>query len=325
MMPGWMQRMTPLGGPTTTGALLLAATFSLLLAVGGYVRSPARSEGLSPGTRALLLTASPESVEITLGSAILNVVDETSVGPSFIVADNRLVMRMPAAFVGRVRFNRENPRIQNAPGASALTLSFWSQTLDPVLPDRLADNAVCHLPSRSPCAPLGTDGGRVAGRHAAGEYQLDVVLHTAAGAASNRRYSVLYMAGLAARGMRLPPCEFREDPVLRMLVGRTPQGQRIFDACNVSSSGMVETRTGRFFDRATFLMREADGTPKFGVRCRVFTGPEDGAGPSPCKLVGYFGIWPMEMTVPSNRVGEWNATFDRVRNFLARHVVSRSD
>lgn len=324
MMRGCMQQMTRRAAKMK-GVPLMAATFSVVLMAGFGVQTPARSDGLSPETRALLVAASPQPVEITLGSAILNVVDETSVGPSFIAADNRLVLRVPAPFVTRVLFSRENPRIQTAPGASALTLSFWSQTFDPVVPDRMADNAACRPPSRRPCAPLGTDGGRVAGRHAAGEYQLNVVLHTAAGAPGNRRYNMLYMAGLATRGMRLPPCEFREDPVLGMLVGRTPEGQRIFDACNVSSSGMLETRTGRFFDRATFLMREVGGTPKFGVRCRVFTGPEDGVGPSDCELVGYFGIWPMEMVLLSNRVGEWNATFDRVREFLAQHVVSRSD
>lgn len=39
----------------------------------------------------------------------------------------------------------------------------------------------------------------------------------------------------------------------------------------------------------------------------------------------YFGIWPLFLWVPSNRAAEWNDTFLRVRDHLARAVVTRSD
>ena len=68
-----------------------------------------------------------------------------------------------------------------------------------------------------------------------------------------------------------------------------------------------------------------DGTPKFVVRCNVYVAAGDDAGPSTCEMQGDFGIWPLFVSVLSDRASEWDATFERVRGYLARHTVSRTD
>ena len=54
--------------------------------------------------------------------------------------------------------------------------------------------------------------------------------------------------------------------------------------------------------------------------------PEHGGEPPAlCELQGHFGVWPLFLWVRSDRAPEWDATFERVRDYLARHTVSRTD
>lgn len=76
---------------------------------------------------------------------------------------------------------------------------------------------------------------------------------------------------------------------------------------------------------AVFLMY-FELSPRFGVRCGAFIGPDDAdAGSRECRITGFFGPWLVETTMPSVRVREWDVIFLRPRGFLESHVVSRTD
>jgi hypothetical protein len=287
----------------------------------------AQQRSLSARERALLDAASMEPIEVTLASRVLyHTTETTSSGSGLEAAENSITLRMPAAYVAGVRFGSPNASNRDVPGASLLTLVFWSRSFDPVMPDLVADGLSRQAHTTGPSGVPGVEGSRQARRRANGEYPLQVQIGNNTGSIANQHYNILLRAGLVARVSGQPRrCEFQENAMLGMLVGRSPAGERLFSACNVPSTGMVDARTGRFFDRATFLKRESDGTPKFGVSCAVFTGPDDGVGPSGCEMIGYFGIWPLFIGVPSDRVAEWDETFDRVRDHLARHIIARSD
>ena len=47
--------------------------------------------------------------------------------------------------------------------------------------------------------------------------------------------------------------------------------------------------------------------------------------PPPCRMLGFFGAWPVVLYVTGDHPAEWEATFDRLREFLARHTASRAD
>lgn len=274
-------------------------------------------------TRHLLDAASMDPMEVAIAARVIALTSEErgSVLPA--PADNRITLRVPAAYLAGVKFHNEGPYNRGAPGASELTFLFWSRSLDPVRPDEIADLAACRPGELWPCAAHGPDGGRMAARWRGGEYPLRVQMSNRASSEGHQRYRIRYRAGLA-QGVgptRADPCDFGEDAALGMLVGRGPEG--VYAACNLASSGAVIQ--GRRFGRATFLKRDADGASKFGVRCQVFTGLEDGVGPSPCEMLGFFGVWPLLLSVQSDRAAEWDAAFEGVRAFLERHTTSRTD
>ena len=120
---------------------------------------------------------------------------------------------------------------------------------------------------------------------------------------------------------RMDPCDVREDPDLGMLVARAPEGVRHSDACGFLSNGGI-TR-GRAYRPANFMKLAPDGTPKFVVRCSVYLTAADDASPSICRMRGYLGIWPLFLWVRSDRASEWDATFERVRDYLARHEIQQ--
>ncbi len=329
-----VERATPVPKKGAQNRGLSPLLLLLLLLGAGIAALTARTWALDAGlledarrlpkrTRHLLNAASMEPVAVALAARAIALTGEErgSVQPA--PADNRITFRVPAAYLAGVSFHNESPYNRDAPGASVLTFLFWNRSFDPVRPDEIADFAACRPGELRPCAAHGPGGGPMVARRRAGEFPLHVRVWNGASSDEHRRYSIRYWAGVA-RGvntLRADPCEFREDAALGMLVGRGPEG--VFSACNLASSGAVIQ--GRRFSRATFLKSEADGTPRFGVRCPVFTGPDDGVGPSPCEMLGFFGVWPLSLSVPSDRTADWNYAFERVQAFLARHTVSRSD
>lgn len=292
----------------------------VLAGIGAWAMRASTREGhLSREDRALINAAKMEPVQVTLASRVVGMSSiEHGVVPD-LAADNRITLRVPAAFAASVSFHQEAGVNRGAPGASSVTFWFWTRSFDPVRPDQVADAAACFPRVQRLC-----DDGRMVERRRNGENVTGVQLWNGPASEAQRRYDLLYAAGIVS-GALVSPCEFHEDPVLGMLVGRVPEGQRIFRACNMGGTPAVHTRTGRTFDRATFLMREADGTPRFAVRCPTFAGPDDGAGAYGCEMLGYFGVWPLIISVRSDQASEWNATFLRVRDFLTRHTVSRTD
>ena len=114
----------------------------------------------------------------------------------------------------------------------------------------------------------------------------------------------------------------REDTALAMLVARAPQGVRPRDACGFSGGGAITN--GRSYRPVNSMKLAPDGTPKFVVRCSVYVAASDDAGPSTCQMQGYFGAWPLFVSVLSDRAPEWDATFERVRDYLTRHTISRT-
>ncbi len=292
----------------------------ILGGIGAWAARGSTAEGhLSAQDRASITAASMEPVQLTLASRVIGMSSiERGVVPH-LAADNRITLRVPAAFVASVSLRQEVGVNQGAPAVSSVTFWFWNRSFDPVRPDQVADAAACFPRVQRLCGD-----GRMAERRRNGENVISVELSGFPASESQRRYNLLYAAGIVS-GALVSPCEFHEDPVLGMLVGRVPGGQRIFDACNMGGTPAVHTRTGQTFDRATFLKRETDGTPRFAVRCRTFAGPDDGAGAFGCEMLGFFGVWPLTISVRSDEPSEWNATFLRVHDFLARHTVSRTD
>jgi hypothetical protein len=299
---------------------LVVLAVLILGGIGAWAARGSPPEGhLSAQDRALINAASMEPVQVTLASRVVGMTSIEHGGVPHLAADNRITLRVPAAFVASVTFRQEAGVNRGAPGVSSVTFWFWSRSFDPVRPDQVADAAACFPRVQRLCGD-----GRMAERRRNGENVITVELLSVPASEAQRRYDLLYAAGVVS-GALVSPCEFHEDPVLGMLVGRVPEGQRIFRACNMGGTPALHTRTGRTFDRATFLMREADGTPRFAVRCRTFAGPDDGAGAFGCEMLGFFGVWPLTISVRSNEASEWNATFLRVHDFLASHTVARTD
>lgn len=307
-------------------ALVVLALMALIGTAGFAVRGCAQEGRLSSQDIARIRTASMELVDVTLASRVTGTTSEENSGPD-VDADNRLMLRVPAAYVAGVSFHQAALVDRGAPGASSVAFLFWARSFDPVRPDQIADNAVCRIGMPRPCAPLGTDGGRMAGRRHNGDNIVEAQLSNAVSSEARRRYYIQLTAGLdKGSGALAPgPCDFRKDAALGMLVGRVPQGERITKACGIYSTGMVDNRTGRFFNQASFLMREAAGSPRFSLRCPHFVGPDDGTFPTTCHIYAYFGAWQISIWVPSDRPADWNATYVRIQEFLARHTVSRTD
>jgi hypothetical protein len=293
------------------GALALLAAMVTLSASAESWRVP-------PSTRALLDAASPEPVEVTLQAG--RVFQGPGEQPNWLPGDHRIAFRIPAAAVDLMDLARGRM------GPQRLGLELWSETLDPVRPDRAADRATCRPAESPPCAGLGPGSGRIGARVRADEYALRVEVTNAVGTEEHRRRVLRSRAGVAPAGPhhQRRPCDVREGPAFGMLVARAPEGMATLSACEFFSSGAV-LRGGTFVAPASFLKLEPDGTPKFSVRCSVYVTAEHAAPPRLCELQGYLGIWPLFLWVRSDRAAEWDATFERVRAFLARHTVSRTD
>jgi hypothetical protein len=189
-----------------------------------------------------------------------------------------------------------------------------------VRPERVADHEELCRDNR-PLHCAAPECGRQARRIANGERSLLFDLSNYTSTPERRQYVLGSLAGHDTRRRWNGPCEVHEDPALGMLVGQAPEGQRA-QACGVFWSPAPHWDTsGRLPRQATFLKREADGSARFVVRCRNWI--EDATRPSTtnCQLLAFFGEWPLLMWVPNNRSADWEATYERVVGFLARHLV----
>lgn len=276
------------------------------------IEQAARSAGtLSSATRALIDRATDEPVELGIRAT-----RRWLSGGRAEPAEEHIVFRLPAAAVSLIDFDDLDQTNQR------IGWTFCSGTLDPVRLDAEADRAAC-APTNRDCPAQ----GRVAARRHAGEYALRVeltgVLRTVAD-----RHRILW--GLS--GMRESvwtrvhgPCAYRLDPALDLLATEEPMEASAARACRLSGFVGQVTGDGRRYRPANFLKLEPDGSARLVVRCMAYMHDVPHPMASNCELQGYLGIWPLFLWVPSNRAADWDETFLRVREHLARHVVSRSD
>jgi len=233
--------------------------------------------------------------------------------------DEHIVFRLPAHAFNVLDLEdgeRTNQR---------LGVKLWSRSLDPVRPDIEADLAACP-PRDSRCRAFGPPGGRVAARRAAGEYVLRVEVTSVLRNAEERRRVLWSRSGMASLTAELHGrCAFRHDPALDMLVTEEPAEVRAARACWLSGFNDTYLPDGRRFRPANFLKLEPDGAPRFVVRCAAYIANAPDVRPVFCEMQGYLGVWPLFVWVLSDRAAEWDETFLRVRDHLARHVVTRSD
>ncbi|MBR0656622.1 hypothetical protein [Plastoroseomonas arctica] len=298
-----------------TGALLAFASDDRL-EPGARDQPSAEAAAHRAGTldryaRALIERASDEPVTLGIRAVRRWVGSGTS-----IAADERIVFRLRAAAISLIDLNDLRATNQR------IGWTFWSRSLDPVRSDTEVDRAAC-APTNGACLAQ----GRVFARRQGCEYELRVELTGVIGTAENRQRVLWAQSGMREGGhTRLyGPCAHRHDAALDMLSTDEPLDSRAAQACQLSGFVGVVGPDGRRHRPANFLKLEPDGTPRFVVRCQAYVrDAPDGRGRT-CELQGYFGIWPLFMWVPSNRAAEWNETFLRVRDHLARHVVSRSD
>ena len=304
--------------------LLLAITLVATMAVAGTCavgeRETPAARAVPREVRELVTVASLEPVELALEAGRL--IQPANVQPSLLPVDHRIAFRVSAASIHMIDL------AEGRMGPQRLGLELWSASLDPVGPDRLADRAVCRQGEDPPCAGLAPGGGRIGVRVRDGEYGLRVEVTNILRPAAERHRVLRSRAGMAPSTpwWRAPPCDVREDAALKMLVARAPEdaGSK-FSACGFLSTGAV-LRGGIFVPPVSFLKLEPDGTPRFSVRCPIYVTVEHGQpqGDS-CELQGYLGIWPLFLWVRSDRAAEWEATFERVRNYLSLHVIARTD
>lgn len=275
-----------------------------------------RAQRIPPRTQRLIAAASMEPVDVALHATGLLQTTEQGIEP-LAPADLRAAFRVPAAYVAHASDGK------GPGGRGSLTLRLWSGTFDPVRPDELADLALCSAEERlRGCPRLGPDGGRFEARRRAGEYALTVEVTHVAGAEQYQRYVMGLQSGTGGgRASGRQPCDTREDAALGLLVSRTPEGIRPSEACNFHSDS-ARHRSGRVLRPASFLKLEADGSPRFSVKCSMYVDAAAGVPPFACRMVGYHGPWPVIASVRSDRAAEWAETFDRLRDFLTRHTAA---
>lgn len=299
------------------GLLVLAA-----LAMSGLTEPSRVSavEATSRAGQALIEVASMETVDIALAATAVSQTTERS-DPPDAPADLRVAFRIPAAYVARVTDEKRSL------GRGWLTLRLWSQSFDPVRPDELADLATCSGEERfQGCPRRGLEGSRYAARRRGGEYVITLEVGHTAGTEAYRRYMMTLEAVVGSEsGTGRQPCDTRWDEALGMLVSRTPEGLHPMDACKFGTVGSIH-RNGRALMPAAFLKLEQDGTPRFSVKCRNYvTMADEGVPPRGCRMIGHHGPWPLIISVQSDRVMEWDTTFDRLRDFLARHEMQQNN
>lgn len=304
----------------------------VLLGVGVValvVRNRAREAALRESARylseragQLIVAASMELADVVMEAG--RVFQPPDSNPNWLPGDHRVVFRVPAAAVSMLDLD------EGRMGGQRIGFSLWSETLDPVRPDELTDRAACRADGpASPCPGSGirpADGGRVGARLRGGEYAMQVQMTSIVRTPADRERVLRSLSGLnpfPQRGVRHDPCDVREDVELAMLVGRPPEGVPYRNACGFLGGGAITN--GRTYRPAHFMKLAPDGTPKFIVMCSVYVPAGDDGGPAPCKMQGYFGKWPLFISVLSTRASDWDATFDRVTEYLSRHTVSRTD
>ena len=279
--------------------LLLLGAGTAAFAAKGWARrtdGAAQTRHLSERGAEPITAASTEPVKVALEAG--RVFQIPGSRPNWLPGDHRIVFRVAAAAVVMLDL------AEGRKGGQGSGFWLWSETLDPVRP---------------------ADGGRVGARLRAGEYALRVEVTNAVGVSERRERILRSEAGVApvSPAERERPCDVREDPELGMLVARTPEGVRHFDACGFRTGGAITE--GRSYRPANFMKLAPDGTPKFVVKCSVHVTAADYAPPSACQMQGDFGAWPLFLWVRSDRAPEWDATFERVRDYLARQTVARTD
>jgi hypothetical protein len=291
--------------------LLAGATCSRASEQPSAEEAARRAGSLDNHARALIDQAS--ETPVTLG--IRAVRRRVSAG-HWQPTDERIVFRLPAGAFSLIDFD-DLPRTNQRIG-----WTFWSRTLDPVRPDTEADRAAC-VPTDRDCLAQ----GRVAARRNADEYVLRVEVTGVIRTEENRQRVLWGKSGMR-EGLQMPvhgPCAYRHDSALDLLATQEPHEASAAMACGLMGFVGRVTSDGRRYRPANFLKLEPDGTARFVVQCEAYIYDVPDRFASYCELQGYLGIWPLFMWVPSNRAAEWDETFDRVRDHLARHIVARSD
>jgi hypothetical protein len=320
MMPAWMQR---LGRRRTVaaGCALVVAAGAVALAQSGDPADrntpewAARNAGiLDRQTRRLIEHGSAEPIVIGIRTL------RRLVGEQSEPADQHISFRTPAAAIGMVDLAGGPDTLQR------LRWTVFSRTLDPVRPERNADLVACPQGDLR-CLGPETENSRIAARRADGEYVLDITVTNVVRSAADRQRVLWGLSGMGGRHLAgvSGRCAFRYDDALGMLATDEPADPAAARACYLSGFVGQTSADGRVFRPANFLQLESDGTARFVVKCMAYVPASAGLGSRPCSLQGYIGVWPLLMTVPSDRANEWNETFLRVQDHLSRHVVSRSD
>jgi|GEM_PF-2600601 len=276
------------------------------------VEEIARSAGtLSSRTRGLVQGGSDEPV-------LLGMRTHRRYLPNQVVerVDEHIVFRFPAAAFSLIDL------ADGTAGSNRLGWTFWSRTLDAVRPDTEADRVACEPTNRNCLAH-----GRVSARRSSGEYVLRIEVTSVISTEENRQRILWSQSGMRD-GMQTPvhgPCAYRYDSALDLLATEEPHQASAARACRLSGFVGRGTADGRLYRPANFLKLEPDGTARFVVRCEAYMHDAPDAIGSYCELQGYLGVWPLFVWVLSDRAAEWDETFLRVRDHLARHVVTRSD
>jgi hypothetical protein len=193
----------------------------------------------------------------------------------------------------------------------------YHRSFDPVGPDQIADTRKCRV--GVPCYAEPSDRGEQ--RRRDGDLRLEFSITNAVSTRVHRDYVLGDLDGAVLK----KPCNIFEDVGLGMLVAETPQGVKPREACNFSGDPGIRTRDGKSFPPKNFLKRKADGSPEFVVRCDGFSGDAEERAEIRCKMIGYFGMWPMLVWIWAIPPEEWTALHGRIQQFLTAHLAHRTD
>jgi len=127
------------------------------------------------------------------------------------------------------------------------------------------------------------------------------------------RQRVLRAIGLKEGDPSPKPCERDTDAETGMLRVTVPRGVSHYQSC----------LWGKGENGVNYARQREDGTLQYIVECDASGIGRDGVPRQPgrCRLLGYFGVWPLSIWVEHADRARFDAIHDRVAAFLTEHVA----
>lgn len=288
------------------------ALFIGIILYGGYLfRKAVLLTTADPTSLGLVAFDSHERINLTL-SGIISDQDKSRTYSSKSSQYNRnyeISFAIPASYVTIID-QANGPR-----GFQRIGFEFWSQTFEPVSPDR--------QDARRKCGYDRCKEGNFYLKTTNSNINLQVIVTNSVGFEDFHQKSLGRFSGIDLDNTYYSgrTCNVRYDSNLGLITIDAYDNESHSKSCNFIRNS-YKLADGTTVRPRNFAKRKPDGSLSYAVKCEAYS--DKALEPSLCIVQSHIGIWPIIYRVHRSSMDHWDYLHSRVQKFLAKHISNQT-